>query len=111
MKYYLQKMLQYNKKVLGCSFLLSFIITMLNINGNSKKDLLMLFSATFLLLNEIYLSFKDVKKSVLLFLISLPFFVTARKFVQIDFFIFKISFETIYISIIFIYNIKIFLLI
>ncbi|ENK1243087.1 O-antigen ligase family protein [Clostridium botulinum] len=106
MKYYLQRMLQYNKKVLGCSFLLSFIIAILNISGNSKKDIFMLFTATFLLLNEIYLSFKDVKKSVLLFLISLPFFVTARKFVQIDFFVFKISFETIYISIIFIYNIK-----
>ncbi|MCW6072577.1 hypothetical protein [Clostridium botulinum] len=67
MKYYLQRMLQYNKKVLGCSFLLSFIIAILNISGNSKKDIFMLFTATFLLLNEIYLSFKDVKKSVLLF--------------------------------------------
>ncbi len=86
MKYYLQKMLQYNKKVLGCSFLLSFIITMLNINGNSKKDLLMLFSATFLLLNEIYLSFKDVKKSVLLFLISLPFFCYSTKICSNRFF-------------------------
>ncbi|GAA0747871.1 O-antigen ligase family protein [Clostridium oceanicum] len=106
MKYYLQKILQYNKKVLITSFLLSFVITILNMNGNSKKDLLMLFSATFLLLNEIYILFKSQKKSILMFLISLPFFVTARKFVQIDFFIFKISFETIYITIAFVYNIK-----
>ncbi|WP_125152720.1 O-antigen ligase family protein [Clostridium rectalis] len=106
MKYYLQKILHYDKKVLGCSFLISFIVAILNVNGNSKKDVFMLFSATFLLLNEIYLSFKDGKKSVLLFLISLPFFVTARKFVQIDFFIFKISFETIFITTVFIYNIK-----
>lgn len=106
MKYYLQKMSQYNKKVLGCSFLLSVIVAIFNINGNSKKDVFMLFLASFLLLNVIYLLFKDAKKSILLFLIFLPFFVTARKFLQIDFFVFKISFETIYITIAFLYNIK-----
>ena len=107
MKYYLEEIFHSNKKIILLTFVISCLAVFLNLKvSSSKKDLLMLFLAMFLLLNDIYLIFVSKKKSILLFIISLPFLVTARKFVQMDFFIFKISFETIYVTILFMLNIK-----
>lgn len=70
-----------------------------------KKDTAMLVFATAALLYTIYLIKVDVKKSIMFFIILLPVFVTARKAVFFDFLFLKISYESIYIMILFIFNI------
>lgn len=70
-----------------------------------KKDTAMLVFATVALLYAIYLIKIDVKKSIMFFIILLPVFVTARKAIFFDFLFFKISYESIYIMILFIFNI------
>ncbi|WP_396276452.1 O-antigen ligase family protein [Haloimpatiens lingqiaonensis] len=106
MKQYVNEVFHSNRNIIFISILLSCILAILNINGSSKKDVVTLFFATFLLINDMYLAIKDSKKSILLFLVSLPILVTARKFLQIDFFVFKISFESIYVTFLFVLNIK-----
>lgn len=84
----------------------SSVISLLNYKTLGKKDTAMLFMATSLVITEIYYAFKDRKRSLLLFIISLPVLVTARKAFYFDFLIFKITYETIYITIIFILSFK-----
>lgn len=84
----------------------SSAISLLNFSRLGVKDSGMLFMATALITVAIYLAFKDKKKSLLLFIISLPILVTARKAFYFDFLIFKITYETIYVSFIFILSFK-----
>jgi len=70
------------------------------------KDAGMFSMATAFLLFEIYYSFVDIKKSILLFIISFPILVTARKICYFDFLFFKFTYEAIYIQFIFIANFK-----
>lgn len=95
-----------NKKVFLFSVFLAILAIVVNLHSSGIKDLAMLFVAVIFLVNEIYLIFIDTKRSIYLFLISLPFLVTARKFMQIDLGVIKVSFESIYITILFIYNFK-----
>jgi O-antigen ligase len=88
------------------SFILAAAVGLCFINSYSKKDLISVMVATFILVIEIYLIFKDKKTSVLLFIISIPVLVTARKLCYYNIFIFRITYETIYISILFMANIK-----
>lgn len=76
------------------------------LNSYGKKDLISILAATFILLIEIYLLSKDKKASMLLFIISIPILVTARKLCYYNIFIFRITYETIYITILFIVNAK-----
>lgn len=53
-----------------------------------------------------YISIKDIKKAIYLFIIAMPILVTARKGLYIDFLIMKLNFESIIIVFLFITNIK-----
>lgn len=70
------------------------------------KDTVMVIIATFLLCLEIYLIKIDRKKSILLFMISFPILVMARKICNFNFFFFKCTYESIYISTLLLLNIK-----
>lgn len=86
--------------------ILSFMVSILNYKELGVKDTAMLFAATFALFFEVYLLNKDINLSILLFIFSFPFLVTARKAVYFDLFLFKITYETIYITILFIFCFK-----
>lgn len=92
--------------VLITAFAVSFTVSALNYKTLGIKDSAMLFMATAVLVLEIYLIFKDRKNSILLFIISFPVIVTARKVFYFDFLIFKVTYETIYVSILFVYCFK-----
>lgn len=84
----------------------SSVISLMNFRRLGMKDTAMLFMATALITIGIYLAFKDKKRSLLLFIVSLPVLVTARKALYFDFLIFKITYETVYVTIIFILSFK-----
>lgn len=88
------------------SFVVSVIVSLPFLKTIGKKDLIIVFAATFLLCNSLLLLKGDVKKSILLFILSFPIIVTARKICYFNFFIFKITYETIYITAAFLFNIK-----
>jgi O-antigen ligase len=69
-------------------------------------DLAMISASTFLLLIALGLIKGNEKISLLIFILSLPILVTARKYCYFDFFIFKITYEAIYITICFIMKFK-----
>jgi O-antigen ligase len=87
-------------------FALSGIVALLNLRALGLKDTAMLFLATSFLISAVYLAFKDKKKSILLFIVGFPFLVTARKAVYFDFLIFKVTYETIYVTILFLASFK-----
>ena len=66
-------------KILIAISLLSLSISIIFLKQIGKKDAVMVFAATFLLLLEIYIASIDRKKSILLFILSFPILVTARK--------------------------------
>lgn len=84
----------------------SSVISLLSFKRLGIKDSAMLFIATASITTSIYMAFKDRRKSLLLFIVSLPILVTARKAFYFDFLIFKITYETIYITLIFIVSFK-----
>jgi O-antigen ligase len=85
---------------------ISSAISLLYFSRLGAKDSAMLFLATASITAAIYLAFKDKKRSLLLFILSLPILVTARKAFYIDFIIFKITYETLYITVVFILSYK-----
>lgn len=91
-----------NKISISIIVILSLIIGVIAIKKAGIKDGSMFSLATFFLLLEVYLIFKDKKMSLLLFIISFPILVTGRKFCYFDVFIFSITYESIYISILFV---------
>lgn len=83
------------------AFVLSCGISVVAFNSIGKKNSALLFLSAFLTIFALSM-IKDSKKSVLIFIVSFPILVTARKFFYVDFFIFKLSFESIYISALFV---------
>jgi O-antigen ligase len=92
--------------MLAIGFVLSSLLAVLNLRTLGVKDTGMLFLATMILTTAVYLAFRNKKWSILLFVAGFPFLVTARKLVNFDFLIFKITYETIYITILFIFSVK-----
>lgn len=92
--------------VLFVILLSSALITVFLCSNIGKKDMIMFYAATVLLLIETYLILYNKKLSILLFIASFPIIVTARRVVYFDFLIFKVTYETIYITILFIKNFK-----
>ncbi|MBD8048019.1 MAG: O-antigen ligase family protein [Clostridium argentinense] len=88
------------------SLVLSIVLALPIMNIYGKKDAIMFVASAFFLVLEILLLFKDKRISLMLFILSFPILVIARKFCYFDFFIFKITFETIYISIAFVLSFK-----
>lgn len=85
------------------SIAISFVLALALLSVIGKKDSLLLLITSFLTIFAITL-LDNSKKSILVFIVSLPFLVTARKFFYCDFLIFKVSFEAIYISALFFVN-------
>lgn len=86
--------------------ILSCILTTFLCSNIGKKDLIMIYVATVLLFIEIYLLIYNRKLSILLFIVSFPLLVTARRVVYFDFLIFKVTYESIYITILFLKDFK-----
>lgn len=86
--------------------IISVVLSLLFFKELGVKDAGMFFLATWLLLIEIYLIKFDVKLSILLFIISFPIMATARKVCYFDFLFFKVTYETIFITILFSFNFK-----
>lgn len=103
---YIRKNLKEYYKLLSVSFLLSAIVSVLLLSSIGMRTAAMLFAALFFLTMNIYLIFKDRKKSILLFLVLLPIYTTVRRICYFDFFFIKITFETIYVAILFIFSFK-----
>ncbi|MBU5485494.1 O-antigen ligase family protein [Clostridium sp. MSJ-11] len=103
---FINKHLKEYYKLLSVSFLLSAIISILFLKRIGIKNSAMLFVALFFLIIDIYLIFKDKRKSILLFILLLPIFTTVRRICYYDFFFMKITFETIYITLLFIFSFK-----
>lgn len=85
---------------------ISAVVTAFNFRTLGYKDSAMLFLATMALISAIYLIFNDTEKSIIIFIASFPVLVTARKAFNIDFLFLKITYESIYITILFIASIK-----
>jgi O-antigen ligase len=93
-------------KILIAISLLSLSISIIFLKQIGKKDAVMVFAATFLLLLEIYIASIDRKKSILLFILSFPILVTARKICYFASASIRLNYEIIYITILFILSIK-----
>lgn len=88
------------------AIVISAIYLLMNIHAFGKKDSILILASITALVCEIYIMFEDRKKSVFLFIITFPLIVAARRAVYFDYSIFKITLETIYITILFIYCFK-----
>lgn len=103
------KTMGFNIKKLGraaAMLILSAVTAALNYNKLGIKNTAMLFIATLCLIYSIYLVFRDIEASILFFIISFPILVTARKSFNDDILIFKITYESIYITVLFIKSLK-----
>ncbi|WP_291632270.1 O-antigen ligase [Clostridium sp.] len=93
--------------ILLCSMIIvAIVVFMFLVKKIGIKDSGMASIATVMLLLALYCAFYDMKKSIFLFILCLPIFVTARKIVYFDILFIKVSYESIYITIMFILNIK-----
>ena len=92
--------------VMAVFLLVSAAFSALEYRTLGRKDTAMLFIATVSALTTIYMSFKDSKKAVIMFIALFPVLVTARKAVYFDFLFLRITYETVIISFLFILNIK-----
>ncbi|SCN23779.1 Lipid A core-O-antigen ligase [Clostridium sp. N3C] len=102
----LKKMAEHKKWIITM-FVVGLISGLLNYSTLGAKDTLMFSIATFLLLVCLYLLYKKERKySIIIFIIGMPFLVMARKVVMFDFLLFRITYESLYITILFATGIK-----
>ncbi|WP_446897561.1 O-antigen ligase family protein [Clostridium sp. LBM24168] len=104
-KYICKYLKQYSKIVL-ISIIVSAVFSLVLSREVGMKTSIMLFAALFCLIINIYLIFVDRKKSILLFLLLLPIYTTVRRVCYFDILFVKVTFETIYISILSIVSFK-----
>ena len=102
----IKEFLKKNRILLFCLVIISIVVFVILFRKIGIKDSAMVSIATATLIFELYYASIDMKKSILLFILSFPIFVTARKVVYFDILFIKVSYESIYISIMFIWNIK-----
>jgi Lipid A core - O-antigen ligase and related enzymes len=93
-------------KMIIAAVFLSLIPGLLVYRSAGIKDTAMFCLATFMLIIEIYLIFLNKKISLLMFIISFPILVTARKLFYVDLLFLKLTYESVYISLIFIASFK-----
>lgn len=93
-------------KILIFITLIAIALSAIFLKDLGLKDAAVFFIGTVMLFLEIYLIFLDKKKSLLLFIISFPIIVTARKVCNFDFLFLRITYETIYITFFFLINYK-----
>lgn len=102
----IKKFLKKNYMVLCSIIAISIVVFLFLFKKFGIKDSVMISLATAMLILELYYASVDMKKSILLFIVSFPIFVTARKAVYFDILFIKVTYESIYITIMFILNIK-----
>ena len=102
----IKKFLKQNYMLLGSLIVISIVVFLLLFKSMGIKDSVMIAIATAMLVLELYYASVDMKKSILLFIVSFPIFVTARKAVYFDLLFLKVTYESIYVTILFILNIK-----
>lgn len=103
---FVKEILKKDYKCIIISFIISLVLTITNFKRLGIKDSFIIFVATFFLLYEIYLLTKNKKYSMLLYILTFPVMVTSRKLVYCDLLIIKVTYETIYITLLFLSNIK-----
>ena len=87
------------------ALVISLIFAVAFIGSIGKKNSALMFISIFFVVFALSM-LNNRKKSILIFIVSLPLLVTARKFFYVDFFVFKLSLESIYITILFFISIK-----
>lgn len=101
---------EFIKKYYKISILIAIISLVLTVVLRGKlegiKDAVMFFLATAVLCFEMYYAFIDKKKSLLLFIASFAIIVTGRKACNFDFLFFRVTYESIYITFIFLFSFK-----
>ena len=87
---------EFSKKnyIILCSIIvISIIVFLLLFKRIGIKDSGMVSLATAMLIFDLYYASIDMKKSILLFIVSFPIFVTARKVVYFDVLFIKVTYE------------------
>ncbi|SJZ63933.1 O-antigen ligase like membrane protein [Clostridium tetani] len=102
----IHKYLKQHYKIIGISAIISLICTLISFKRIGIKNSAMLLVALFFLILDIYLIYEDKRKSILLFLLLLPIFTTVRRLFYFDLLFMKITFETTYITILFLSSVK-----
>ena len=102
----IKELLKKNHILLCIIFIISMLVFLFLFRRIGIKDSVMVSFATAMLIIDLYVATVDMKKSILLFILCFPIFVTARKVVYFDILFIKVSCESIYITIIFILNVK-----
>lgn len=100
---------EFSKKnyiILFTIIVISIVVFLFLFKKIGVKDSGMVSIATAMLIFDLYYASIDMKKSIFLFIVSFPIFVTARKVVYFDVLFIKVTYESIYITIMFILNIK-----
>jgi O-antigen ligase len=87
------------------AFTVSLIIAVASFGAIGKKNSALLLISAFLAVFAVSM-LNDRKKSILIFIVSLPLLVTARKFFYVDFLVFKLSMESLYITALFFMSFK-----
>ena len=101
-----KEFLKRNYIILSSIIVICIVVFLFLFRKIGIKDSGIVAFATALLIIDLYYASVDMKKSVFLFILCLPIFVSARKVVYFDVFFIKVSYESIYITIMFILNIK-----
>lgn len=102
----IHKYLKEYYKIILVAFIGSFLVNLFLYRKIGIKNSTMVFVALFFLIINIYLIFKDKRKSILLFLLLLPIYTTVRRVCYFDVAFIRVTFETIYVTILFICSLK-----
>ncbi|KGK87876.1 O-antigen ligase family protein [Clostridium sp. HMP27] len=103
--YFKNAIKDYYKILIGC-FLVSLIVSIMLMKSIGMGTSTMLFAALFLLLVDMILIKTDKKLSILMFILFLPIYTTVRRIVYFDVLFLRVTFETIYVLVLFIFSFK-----
>lgn len=103
---YMHKYLKEYIKIIPISIGIAAVFSLILYKSIGMNTSFMLFIALFCLIIDLYLIYKDRRKSIILFLLLLPIYTTIRRICYFDIFFIKVTFETIYITILFVSSFK-----
>lgn len=96
---------EYNKAFLTSIIAAAVLSLVLSVKIGLKNSAV-LFAVLIFLIFNVYLIYKDKRKSIILFLLLLPIYVTARKVCYFNVLFVRVTFETIFITILSLSSIK-----
>lgn len=105
MKYVLEEIKKY-KKIILMSILFSICISLPLFFKIGMKNAAILFVTATILIINIYMVFIDKIKSIIMFIVLFPIYTTVRRLCYFDLFFIRVTFETIYITVLFVYSLK-----